>query len=318
MQYQTPRTGIGRFITGSGAAANLKSNEWTGAGLIAIGEGAMEQMEKCVSAIAIGDRAQGFSKVSRDNIAIGPDSLINVQAVTEWYDQSKMAGTRNIGIGGNAGRAITSGFSNVAIGRNAGQGLGEGSSNIALGAGAMAGTAPVGLTGDIEVSGHPNLKTIAIGEAVLQSYQGRAAQTAIGGSAARNTKMAEKVTVIGCGGNGEPGKKPRSKWRRCCLDGNRSRYLRPIWKKYYAYISQYSRCASDLLGGHTPYIRHGANLTNDVVPAQVVSVNGNTFTIQSSKELTATGAAELKYVYSANSAATKNEELTIIRLQRDE
>ncbi|MBF1278090.1 MAG: tail fiber domain-containing protein [Neisseria sp.] len=41
-------------------------------------------------------------------------------------------------------------------------------------------------------------------------------------------------------------------------------------------------------------------------------MNGNTFTIQSSKELTATGAAELKYVYSANSAATKNEELTII------
>lgn len=155
VQYQTPRTGIGRFITGSGAAANLKSNEWTGAGLIAIGEGAMGQMEKCVSAIAIGDRAQGFSKVSRDNIAIGADSLINVQAETEWYDQSKMAGTRNIGIGGNAGRGITSGFSNVAIGRNAGQGLSTGISNIALGAAAMAGTAPVGLTGDIEVFGHP-------------------------------------------------------------------------------------------------------------------------------------------------------------------
>ena len=60
MQYQPIRSGIGRFITGSGAAANLKSNEWTGAGLVVIGEGAMAQMEKCVSGIAIGDRAQGF------------------------------------------------------------------------------------------------------------------------------------------------------------------------------------------------------------------------------------------------------------------
>ncbi|MDU4875391.1 MAG: hypothetical protein E6X67_03190, partial [Neisseria subflava] len=96
MQYQPIRSGIGRFITGSGAAANLKSSEWAGTGLVVIGEGAMAKMEKCVSGIAIGDRAQGFSKISRDNIAIGPDSLISVQAETEWYDQSKMAGTRNI------------------------------------------------------------------------------------------------------------------------------------------------------------------------------------------------------------------------------
>lgn len=154
VQYQPIRSGIGRFISGSGAAANIKSNEWTGAGIVAIGEGAMNQTEKCVSAIAIGDRSQGFSRISRDNISIGPDSLINVQAETEWYDQSKMSGTRNIGIGGNAGRGITSGFSNVAIGRNSGQGLGTGYSNVVLGSAALAGVAPIGLTGDIEVFGH--------------------------------------------------------------------------------------------------------------------------------------------------------------------
>ncbi len=313
VQYQPIRSGIGRFISGSGAAANLKSNEWTGAGLIAIGEGAMEQMEKCVSSIAIGDRAQGFSKVSRDNIAIGPDSLINVQAVTEWYDQSKMAGTRNIGIGGNAGRAITSGFSNVAIGRNAGQGLGEGSSNIVLGAGAMAGTAPVGLTGDIEVFWPSQTsKTIAIGEAVLQTYQGRAAQTAIGANAARNTKKAEKVTAIGASAM-----------------ENLERNLAPnggdvVWTGTEA--GTYAQTGKnitlefpDIRGAQANYwvgirLTSGTaqTLQNDVVPAQVVSVNGNTFTIQSPKELTDTGTAELKYVYSANSAATKNEELTII------
>lgn len=313
VQYQPIRSGIGRFISGSGAAANLKSNEWTGAGLIAIGEGAMEQMEKCVSSIAIGDRAQGFSKVSRDNIAIGPDSLINVQAVTEWYEQSKMAGTRNIGIGGNAGRAITSGFSNIAIGRNAGQGLGEGSSNIALGAAALAGTAPVGLTGDIEVFWpSPTSKTIAIGESVLQSYQGRAAQTAIGRSAARNTKMAEKVTVIGAAAmeNLERNRAP---------NGGDVVWTGTEVGTYAQSGKSITLTFPNIRGAQATYwvgirLTSGTaqTLQNDVVPAQVVSVNGNTLIIQSPKELTATGAAELKYVYSANSTATKNEELTII------
>lgn len=313
VQYQPIRSGIGRFISGTGAAANLRSSEWTGAGLIVIGEGAMEQMEKCVSSIAIGDRAQGFSKVSRDNIAIGADSLINVQAETEWYDQSKMAGTRNIGIGGNAGRGITSGFSNVSIGRNAGQGLGEGSSNIALGAGAMAGTAPVGLAGDIEVFWPSQTsKTIAIGEAVLQTYQGRAAQTAIGANAARNTKKAGKVTAIGVSAMEN-------------LEGN----LAPnggdvVWtgteSGTYAQSGKNITLTFPNIHGAQATYWVGIRLTsgtaqtlqNDVVPAQVVSVNGNTLIIQSSKELTATGAAELKYVYSANSTATENEELTII------
>ena len=73
-QYNQPRTGIGRFISGSGAAEKLRSNEWTGADIVAIGEGAMAKMEKCVSGIAIGQRAQGTTLISRDNIAIGADT----------------------------------------------------------------------------------------------------------------------------------------------------------------------------------------------------------------------------------------------------
>ena len=313
VQYQPIRSGIGRFISGSGAAENIKSNEWTGSDLTVIGKGAMGNMTRCVSGIAIGSRAQGNAQKSRDNIAIGADSLFSVQAETEWYDQSKMAGTRNIGIGGNAGRGITSGFSNVAIGRNAGQGLSTGSSNIALGAGAMAGTAPVGLTGDIEVFWpSPTSKTIAIGEDTLQTYQGNAAQTAIGANAARNTKMAEKVTVIGA-----------------AAMENLERSLAPnggdvVWTG--TEVGTYSQSGKSITltfpnirGAQATYwvgirLTSGTaqTLQKDVVPAQVVSVNGNTLTIQSSKELTATGAAELKYVYSANSSATKNEELTII------
>ncbi|CEZ21822.1 putative tail fiber protein [Neisseria meningitidis] len=313
VQYQPIRSGIGRFISGTGAAANLKSNEWTGAGLIVIGEGAMEQMEKCVSSIAIGDRAQGFSKVSRDNIAIGADSLINVQAATEWYDQSRMEGTRNIGIGGNAGRGITSGYSNVSIGRNAGQGLGEGSSNIALGAGAMAGTAPVGFSGDIEVFWPSSTsRTIAIGEAVLQTYQGRAAQTAIGANAARNTKKAEKVTAIGSAAmeNLERNRAPNG--GDVVWTGTEAGTYAQSGKNITLTFPNIRGAQATYWVGIRLTSGMAQTLQNDVVPAQVVSVNGNTLIIQSSKELTATGAAELKYVYSVNSTATKNEELTII------
>ncbi|MGN6824015.1 tail fiber domain-containing protein [Neisseria sp. P0019.S002] len=313
MPYQPIRTGIGRFISGTGAAANLKSNEWTGSDLTVIGKGAIGNMTNCVSGIAIGSRAQGNAQKSRDNIAIGADSLFNVQAETEWYDQSRMAGTRNIGIGGNAGRGITSGYSNVAIGRNAGQGLGTGSSNIALGAGAIGGTAPVGLTGDIEVFWpSPTSQTVAIGEAVLKTYQGLAAQTAIGGNAAKNAKTAEKVTVIGAnamesleqnrapnGGNvvwtgTESGRYTQSGETITLTFNN----IRAAKVNYWVGIRLTSGAAQ--------------TLQNDVIPVKVVEISGNNITVRSSKELNTSGDAELKFVFSDTSSATKNDSLTVI------
>ena len=313
MQYQPIRNGIGRFIAGSGAAASLKSGEWTGAGLVVIGEGAMEQMEKCVSAIAIGDRAQGFSKVSRDNIAIGADSLINVQAETEWYEQSRMAGTRNIGIGGNAGRGITSGYSNIAIGRNSGQGLGTGFSNIALGSAALAGVAPIGLTGDIEVFWpSPTSRTVAIGESVLQMYQGRDAQTAIGGGAARNTKTAEKVTVIGASAL-------ENLERTSAPNGGDVLWTGTESGNYTQSGSNITLTFGNIRGAKVGYwvgIRltsgEAKTVQGDVVPAEVVEVTESSIKVRSPKELNASGVAELKYVYSSSSSATKNEELTVI------
>lgn len=313
MQYQPIRSGIGRFITGSGAAANLKNTEWTGAGLVVIGEGAMAKMEKCVSGIAIGDRAQGFSKISRDNIAIGPDSLISVQAETEWYEQSKMAGTRNIGIGGNAGRGITSGYSNVAIGRNAGQGLGTGYSNVALGGGALGGTAPVGLTGDIEVFWPSKTsKTVAIGQSVLAQYQNQEAQVVIGGDAAKNAKAVDKTTVIGAAAmeNLERNRAPNG--GDVVWNGTES-------GTYTQSGNTITLTFSNLQGAKATYwvgirLTSGAaqTLQGDVVPVEVVSVTGTTITVKSPKSLNTSGSAELKFVYSATSSATKNEELTII------
>lgn len=313
MQYQPIRSGIGRFITGSGAAANLKSNEWTGAGLVVIGEGAMAQMEKCVSGIAIGDRAQGFSRISRDNIAIGADSLISVNAETEWYEQSKMAGTRNIGIGGNAGRGITSGYSNVAIGRNAGQGLGTGYSNVALGGGALGGTAPVGLTGDIEVFWPSKTsKTVAIGQSVLAQYQNQEAQVVIGGDAAKNAKAVNKATVIGAAAmeNLEQNRAP---------NGGDVLWTGTESGTYTQAGNTITLTFSNLQGAKATYwvgirLTSGAaqTLQGDVVPVEVVSATDTTITVNSPKSLNTSGSAELKYVYSTTSSATKNEELTII------
>lgn len=313
MQYQPIRSGIGRFISGSGAAANLKNTEWTGAGLVVIGEGAMAKMEKCVSGIAIGDRAQGFSKISRDNIAIGPDSLISVQAETEWYEQSKMAGTRNIGIGGNAGRGITSGYSNVAIGRNAGQGLGTGYSNVALGGGALGGTAPVGLTGDIEVFWPSKTsKTVAIGQSVLAQYQNQEAQVVIGGDAAKNAKVVNKTTVIGSAAmeNLERNRAPNG--GDVVWEGTES-------GTYTQSGNTITLTFSNLRGAKATYwvgirLTSGAaqTLQGDVVPVEVVSVTGTTITVNSPKSLNTSGSAELKFVYSTTSSAAKNEELTII------
>lgn len=313
MQYQPIRSGIGRFITGTGAAANLKSNEWTGTGLVVIGDGAMAQMEKCVSGIAIGDRAQGFSRISRDNIAIGPDSLISVQAETEWYDQSKMAGTRNIGIGGNAGRGITSGYSNVAIGRNAGQGLGTGYSNVVLGGGALGGTAPVGLTGDIEVFWPSKTsKTVAIGQSVLAQYQNQEAQVVIGSDAAKNAKAIDKTTVIGSAAmeNLERNRAPNG--GDVVWSGTES-------GTYTQSGNTITLTFSNLRGAKATYwvgirLTSGVaqTLQGDVVPVEVVSATDTTITVNSPKSLNTSGSAELKFVYSTTSSAAKNEELTII------
>lgn len=313
MQYQPIRSGIGRFITGSGAAANLKNTEWTDTGLVVIGEGAMAKMEKCVSGIAIGDRAQGFSKISRDNIAIGPDSLISVNAETEWYDQSKMAGTRNIGIGGNAGRGITSGYSNIAIGRNAGQGLGTGYSNIALGGGALGGTAPVGLTGDIEVFWPSKTsKTVAIGQSVLAQYQNQEAQVVIGGDAAKNAKAVDKTTVIGSAAmeNLERNRAPNG--GDVVWSGTES-------GTYTQSGNTITLTFPNLRGAKATYwvgirLTSGAaqTLQGDVVPVEVVAATDTTITVNSPKSLNTSGSAELKYVYSTTSSAAKNEELTII------
>ena len=224
-----------------------------------------------------------------------------------------MAGTRNIGIGGNAGRGITSGYSNVSIGRNAGQGLGTGYSNVAIGGGALGGTAPVGLTGDIEVFWPAKTsRTVAIGQSVLAQFQNQRAQVVIGGDAARNAKNADKLTVIGANAMENLEKNHAPNGGDVVWSGTES-------GTYIQSGNTITLAFSNLRGARATYwvgIRltsgDAKTLQGDVVPVEVVSATGTTITVNSPKSLNTSGNAELKFVYSATSSATHNEELTII------
>ena len=298
-QYNQPRTGIGRFISGSGAAEKLKSNEWTGADVVAIGEGAMAKMEKCVSGVAIGKRAQGTTLISRDNIAIGADTLYQVQAETEWYSQTKTNGTRNVAIGGAAGRGITTGHGNVAIGRIAGQNLNSGSLNVALGAGAIGGIVPVGFSGDIEhhFPSKTNL-SVAVGANALNQYIANSESVAVGAYAAEKLKKGLYNTAIGFGSLKELESDVAPNGGSVLWQGNQS-------GTYNQDGNVITLTFDNLRGAEVDYIigvrllgGEAKTLMNDIVPAKVLTKNGNSVTVSSSKSLNTSGQAELRYVYS--------------------
>ena len=312
-QYNQVRTGIGRFISGSGAAENLKSSEWTGNDVTAIGEGAMAAMEKCVSAIAIGKRAQGASRISRDNIAIGGDSLYQVQAETEWYSQDKKAGTRNIAIGGTAGRGITSGYANVAIGRGAGQNLSIGELNVALGAGAIGGTVPVGFSGDIEHHFPSKTKSsVAIGADALNQYIADGEVVAVGAYAATKLKNGKYNTAIGFGAL-------RSLESDIAPNGGEVLWTGSQTGTYSQTDNTITLTFDDLHGaeiGYTIGVRlldgDIKTLFYDVVPAVILTKSDNSVTVASPKSLSASGQAMLCYVYSTQVVSTSSSQNTAV------
>lgn len=306
-QYNSPRTGIGRFISGSKAGEKLKSSEWTGADVIAIGEGAMANMEKCVSSIALGKRAQGTTLISRDNIAIGIDTLYQVQAETEWYSQDKLNGTRNVAIGGAAGRGITSGYSNVAIGRIAGQNLNTGAFNVAIGGGAIGGTVPIGFSGDIEHHFPSSTKeSVAVGVNALNQYVADASGVAVGAYAAEKLKKGLYNTAIGWGALRELESDVAPNGGLILWQGKQS-------GSYTQSENVITLTFSDLHGAEVNSFV-GVRLLNgdaktllgDIVPAKVLSKSGNTITVDSPKSINTSGDAELCFVYSDSAVGALN------------
>ena len=118
--------------------------------VVALGREAMGSMTDVKKSIAIGQRALGAGDKSRDNIAIGEDALYKTSSLSSDYTQTGTDGTRNVAIGGNAGRYIAHGVGHVAVGRNAGQNVVGGTGLVAIGNGAHASHCPIGLSGQIE------------------------------------------------------------------------------------------------------------------------------------------------------------------------
>lgn len=123
-------------VVGAGAAPSLPANPATSGGTanVAVGEDALKLGVNTRSSIAVGTRAMYNAIDGKYNVAIGLESLFYVNA-----DGSQFGGTRNVVVGDNSGRFITTGYQIVASGRNAGQAITTGYQLVAIGNNAMAG-----------------------------------------------------------------------------------------------------------------------------------------------------------------------------------
>jgi hypothetical protein len=299
-------TGAGRIAFGDGALEDLPITYSTGADgtVVAMGYNAMANMTQVKKSIAIGTSAQENGTISRDNIAIGDSALKNVQSVTADYSQTQQEGTRNVGIGGNALYFVTDGVRNTAVGRNTGSCLTGDDGATAYGANAYGGYAPIGLSDEIEnwaptesASGGTNY-SVAIGSEAMQpgitDYC-----VAVGGEALSKNKKSFGNVAIG----------PQTLTN---LDVN-------TWYNGGLYTTlgidgTYTQSGTTItlnIASHTLVpgdialfrLLDGGSQTfaNDIIPAYVATTpNGNQFTITSPKSLTSSGSARL---YAKASAA---------------
>lgn len=297
-------TGAGRIVFGDEALASLPESYSMGSGatVVAMGYGAMGKMTQVKKAIAIGTNSQAEGTISRDNISIGEDALRFVQSRTPDYDQSQQQGTRNIAMGGNAGRFIYEGIRNIAIGRNAGQCLVNSVQSTIVGSNAAGGFAPIGLSGQIE-NWSPNNGpdgVTAFGATAL-------GRTITGFNAAVGERAAEKLVA----GRGNVVMGPLALCNAEIDSGFNGKQLTNL--NISGTYSHSGNTVTLTFAGHgvsvgfTVGIRllDGGSQTfqGDVVPAVVVSViDANTFTIDHPTSRTASGTATLYWMINLTDA----------------
>ena len=296
MRYQGAQlTGAGRVVFGDGALASLPMDYSMGgsATVVAMGYGTMGKMTQVKKAIAIGTNSQAEGTISRDNISIGEDALRFVQSRTPDYDQSQQQGTRNVAMGGNAGRFIYEGIRNITIGRNSGQCLVNSINSTIVGSNAVSGSAPIGLSGVIEnwVPNNGPDGVTAFGALALE-------RTITGFNAAVGEHAAEKLVA----GRGNVVMGPLALGNAEIDSGFNGKQLTNL-----NINGTYSHSGNTLtltFEGHgvsvgfTVGIRllDGGSMTfqGDIVPAVVVSViDANTFTVYHPTSRTASGTATL-------------------------
>lgn len=192
-----------RIIAGDDAAPKLRTHDIGSNGtVVALGRDAMGNMEQVKNSIAIGAHAMGDGTISRDNIAIGDEALRVVSAASEDYDQTRRNGTRNIAVGGLAGRMNLDGVGHVFIGRGAGASVEGGNGGVWIGSTASASSQPIGLSGEIEnynhaFPGNPELPVhvVAIGRESMVQNSGRYNVAVGSGSLRNNTKGVYNVAL---------------------------------------------------------------------------------------------------------------------------
>ncbi|MFS7308371.1 hypothetical protein [Rahnella inusitata] len=184
-------------IVGDGAGKKLPANPTSSNGTanIAIGEDAMKNGIDIRSSIAIGLRAMHEAIVGKYNIALGLESLYYVDA-----DGSAFGGTRNVMLGDNTGRFISTGYQNVGAGRNAMQCITTGNNNLGLGTNAFAGRGSLKFKDSQFIQNQTPItvsNSTGVGSNALY-FGGGINSTAVGSGALANTKSdASNCTATG-------------------------------------------------------------------------------------------------------------------------
>ena len=304
------------IIAGPDAGGEFPAGfEPTGGSVVALGREAMGSMTDVKTSIAIGKRALGTGDKSRDNIAIGDDALYKTSSLSSDYTQTGTDGTRNIAIGGNAGRHIAHGVGHVAIGRNAGQNVVGGKGLVAIGNGAHASQCPIGLSGQIENwSPAGGAATEAYRVTVVGASAGaRVASgdaTALGADALRNAVKSSEVVAVGTDAlrNVDSGA-----W----LNG----MAYTVKNLSGTYVHNANTLTLTVAGhgvkvGDIALIRltSGPSETfmGDVAPAEVVSVSAGAFVVAHPIERSGTGEALLVGVADAAAAVPDSSQTTAV------
>lgn len=106
--------------------------------VIAIGPNAAKNWDGARNQIAIGEDALRSNTKGRHNLAFGVAALYSLDGIS----LSSIIGSRNIGIGGNTGRFLSTGSRNIIIGRDAGHNLTDAHLNVIAGIAAVMGDGP--------------------------------------------------------------------------------------------------------------------------------------------------------------------------------
>ncbi|EFD4927008.1 hypothetical protein F2M41_17325 [Escherichia coli] len=106
--------------------------------VIALGPNAALAANGARNQIAIGEDALRSNVAGRHNIALGISALHYLNGI----DASSISASRNIAIGGNAGRFLSTGSRNIIMGRDAGHNLTDAHLNVIIGVASVMGDGP--------------------------------------------------------------------------------------------------------------------------------------------------------------------------------